>query len=706
MPKLDATVKWFFVVFLTVYFLESIGGFYMTTAVVSIEKQFRIPSKTSGTMVSAGDFGYIPTVIFVAYLGGKGNRARWIGMGCILIAIANILISSSNFLFTDTPVNTTASENSKTVFDCLKFLNNETIARQNGSWCEETYTKLRPSLLTASFAFCNKEFNAEKANYVQKTCQNDQMTYFGPTFLIFAGLVILGVGRTMPFSLGLPLIDDNVKKQNLPVYFAGMFLIRLVGPVVGFGMGTYFNKYYYKFEQPPGLTQVDPDWIGRWWAGFLAIGLVLFFPSLALFLFPTPKPSADGKPGLVLVDKHVKRNSEGKAVIPDSISSKIKDFTSAISDVLKNPIYVGSMIGRIMDVFTFKGFFVFLPKYVEVQFGLPQYKINMFMGIIGVFGFAIGVLLGTVVMKLWKFEGRRAAGWVAACSAFAALLSFANAGVGCDSTLTTLGNDLTAKMDLNLPCMSNCGCDKMPMFPVCDVQGNVFYSPCHAGCPFTFNEIQLFSSTQKNGAGGVVFSNCRCSESGEVSRQFCLASDCEIKAYMYFFIMALGGMVGGMGVTPGVLIILRAVPPVHRSISLGFNGFLVSLLATLPSPIFWGFLIDRFCIKWDEKCADSKGSCSLYDAANLRVWLHVLYGVLRVVSLVTDVFVLYHAKNLRLVEDVPDEGIRLESLNKVEESLVAKSEKENGAYSDYDYEKKMSIASEMLQVEIPQQGVP
>jgi hypothetical protein len=79
-------------------------------------------------MVSAGDFGYIPAfaihssfphpiafsfpfqfrVVFVSYLGSKvcfasfllkiscnplqGNRARWIGGGCTLIAIANMVI--------------------------------------------------------------------------------------------------------------------------------------------------------------------------------------------------------------------------------------------------------------------------------------------------------------------------------------------------------------------------------------------------------------------------------------------------------------------------------------------------------------------------------------------------------------------------------------------------------------------------------------
>ncbi|VDO83901.1 unnamed protein product [Heligmosomoides polygyrus] len=95
----------------------------MNNAVVFIEKQFQIPSRLSGTMVSAGDFAYIPIVVFTSYFGGKkdvpktwsnvhgdskgvpktssakGNRARWIGGGCMLIAVANLLISSSNFLF-------------------------------------------------------------------------------------------------------------------------------------------------------------------------------------------------------------------------------------------------------------------------------------------------------------------------------------------------------------------------------------------------------------------------------------------------------------------------------------------------------------------------------------------------------------------------------------------------------------------------------
>lgn len=54
-------------------------------------------------------------------------------------------------------------------------------------------------------------------------------------------------------------------------------------------------------------------------------------------------------------------------------------------------------------------------------------------------GFAIGVTSGSVLMRFLKLEGRKAAAWVAVCSAVAACLSFLNAGVGCQSTMTLLG---------------------------------------------------------------------------------------------------------------------------------------------------------------------------------------------------------------------------------------------------------------------------
>ncbi|EJW78678.1 hypothetical protein WUBG_10414 [Wuchereria bancrofti] len=51
--------------------------------------------------------------------------------------------------------------------------------------------------------------------------------------MLFFGLVGFGVGRCMPWSLGVPLIDDSFSKKNIPAFFA-----------------------------PPGLSAKDPTWIG------------------------------------------------------------------------------------------------------------------------------------------------------------------------------------------------------------------------------------------------------------------------------------------------------------------------------------------------------------------------------------------------------------------------------------------------------------
>lgn len=41
---------------------------------------------------------------------------------------------------------------------------------------------------------------------------------------------------------------------------------------------------------------------------------------------------------------------------------------------------MGAVIGRVMDVMAFKGYMVFLPKYLENHYGIPQYRVHLYMG--------------------------------------------------------------------------------------------------------------------------------------------------------------------------------------------------------------------------------------------------------------------------------------------------------------------------------------
>ncbi|CAJ0590982.1 unnamed protein product [Cylicocyclus nassatus] len=718
--KIEHKIACFFIVFGSVYFLESIGGFYMTSAVVFIEKQFQIPSRLSGTMVSAGDFAYIPVVVFTSYFGGKGNRARWIGGGCMLIAIANLLISSSNFLFPVEELHVNSSYiSSSLAYEVNRFVLNTS---SDPKWFSRTLKEVDPNgtalsthvgpyhsesedfikyqsfcfynpdseicsrmedrvskehavnerdvsavrLLTSlPYSFCHNLINKLRQEHKADECKKETSS-LGPFAMIFGGLMLLGVGRTMPFSLGLPLMDDNVKKNNLPVYFACMFFVKILGPVIGLLVGSKLNEIYYTFDPPQGLTPLDPMWIGCWWLGFLIFGALLFFPSLALFLFPSDKldegeiteaitreksklgdDSAPIKPKkrLNLRDKHVK-------VHEDHVTSmeKVTEFFGVVRGLFRNPIYVGAMLGRIVDVLAFKGFFVFLGKYLEIQFGVPQFRIQKYLATTGVVGFAIGVIIGSFCMRKFRLQGRKAAGWVAFCSLVSAAVSFLNASVGCKSVIGEIGDQGVANNFSFPSCRPDCLCEGMPFYPVCNNKGDIFYSPCQAGCPLSGANFTIFSKMEKGTP--LVFTECECagSDNFAVSRDYCPVEHCNSQFNTFFFNQALGAVFGGLSVVPGMLIVLRSVPPEHRSISLGFNGFLVSLLATLPSPVFWGKIFDMSCLMWQNLCSKT-GACPIYNTDELRIRIHLIYGGLRVLSLLSDIWVVYWAKGLKLVDE-------------------------------------------------------
>ena len=44
--------------------------------------------------------------------------------------------------------------------------------------------------------------------------------------IVFAGIMFIGVGHSMPWTLGVPLIDDNIKKRSAPLYFGRLPVIQ------------------------------------------------------------------------------------------------------------------------------------------------------------------------------------------------------------------------------------------------------------------------------------------------------------------------------------------------------------------------------------------------------------------------------------------------------------------------------------------------
>ncbi|KAH7696397.1 Protein F47E1.2, partial [Aphelenchoides avenae] len=343
------------------------------------------------------------------------------------------------------------------------------------------------------------------------------------------------------------------------------------------------------------------------------------------------------KPKLALFDKHVEKES--------SVQTDTKGFQAFLTsyrEVLKSKVYSGAVVARVLDVLAYKGYMVFLPKYLENHYGIPQYKVHLYMALYGVLGFASGTVLGGVLTRWLRLNGRVAAFFVLFISIFNTSLFFGKSLLGCHSVVNSVGlAGQTTNFNYTKACNSECGCESAKLFPVCDAEGRVFYSPCHAGC----RHVSVLDIDTYN----MEFSECDCVAGGVVKKEFC-HDNCGTVVSIFFATMFIGAFVAGTGMVPGMLLLLRSVPPATRSISLGLHGFLVSLLGTLPSPILWGSVIDSACLIWDQVCG-GQGTCSIYDPEKLRIRMHYMYCALRFISMLIDIFVWYHAKGINLQEE-------------------------------------------------------
>ncbi|KAI6191368.1 hypothetical protein M3Y97_00220800 [Aphelenchoides bicaudatus] len=738
--------------FAFVSYLETIGSTYTISAVQSIERQFQIPSKLSGFLLSAHELSYIPSIIFVSYYGSKGNRAKWISAGALIIAGAQLLVTTSNFAFpTHKPhFNLTEIEdrlrpepvlleNEATLRDYFNYalirdripsnVREEVLAKldsenkieqpedepQNESPAsietakhnESSYQLDEPLILeamshmeailkgtedekpllevlhrfvenrlkykllddsnstmggdlkklrkaaVAPFSFCNRMINDMRYALKELSCQN-KVSNFGPLLIIFFSMLILGVGRTMPWALGIPLIDDNSKKKDTPVFFAVISFIKILGPICGFLLGSIVNKLYFTFptSAPVGLTTQDPQWIGAWWLGYLFIGCIMIIPSLALFFFPESSGKKNkiieqnGKNGLTGNEKQkLKLTFYDKHKVDDdhkSTKEKFMDFFGSYRNVLQSKVYVASVFGRVLDVLAFKGYLVFLPKFLENHYGIPQYRVHTLMAAFGVFGFACGAMSGGFIMRRFKLTGRHAALFLLFVSAINTTTFVAKSFFGCHSTVNSVGlAGVATNFNYTNECNSECSCEHARLFPVCDKNGRAFYSPCQAGC----RHVSVVDPASHK----LKFTECNCADGGVVKKEYCI-DDCKEMAAFFFIAVIIGSFAAGCGMVPGMLILLRSVPPSTRSISLGLQGFLVSLIGTLPSPILWGIIIDGTCLLWDQACG-TRGACVIYEPSKLRVRMHLTYAFIRLISTLNDLFVFYHAKGLTLMDE-------------------------------------------------------
>lgn len=164
----------------------------------------------------------------------------------------------------------------------------------------------------------------------------------------------------------------------------------------------------------------------------------------------------------------------------------------------------------------------------------------------------------------------------------------------------------------------NCSCDFVKFAPICGENNITYISACHAGCSEEFYEN-----------GMKFYSNCECikknsnltlpsykSSGGSAKAGSCFI-DCLPKFYAFLFFLCLNKFMGGTEATANFLIGVRCVEKRDKAVSIGLATSILSLFAIIPSPIFFGWIIDRTCLFWGKTCS-KKGNCWLYDTNIMR----------------------------------------------------------------------------------------
>uniref|UniRef100_A0A915IWA8 Solute carrier organic anion transporter family member n=1 Tax=Romanomermis culicivorax TaxID=13658 RepID=A0A915IWA8_ROMCU len=633
MPNQDLTRTFccFLCLFYVCIVLESIVSTFLGSAIQSLERQFQIPSSKSGLLVSASRLGTVPTVLFLAYFGNKGNKVRWIGFSCLLIAGGCFLAATPNFLF---PLKNDmiGLEKSRSLVEELNF-NSTNVGNRS------QISDFIKNVQQWPFTFCNESASVVRKHYEKMKCQlkdrrsgvtsNDWA--FG---LVFGAIFLFGVGQSVPWTVGTPLIDDAVKKKHLPYHFATMRTVRILGPLGGLWLAAGCFKLYVNLDAPSGMTPMDPRWIGAWWLGFLVTGFLLIMPSVGLIFFkkrhqftknygtPSEKNLRDNidSEDLDKLDKYVHMpNGYTDQGERSAFISEMKDFLRAIGKCAKSPVYVSLLLARIFETFSYRGVGVFKAKYIENHYGIPQHQVNFYLGIVSTVSFAGGIIAGSFIMKRYKFSGRQATMYVVICSILTIVVTWLKMLLKCRSINSAVG-ELAAE----------CDCNMNDVYPVCSSSGQIFSSPCHAGCK-NLNSTIL-------GENDPVFIGCDCTIDGFVSRSYC-TSDCTVPLILFYLLSVVSGIIVGTAQIPQMMVGLR----------LAMTIFITTLFSAAPSTVIAGKFIDDACRLWNKVCGRT-GTCLLYNPDTLRIRFHLLYIVTKIVSVLFEINVWYWSSSLILTE--------------------------------------------------------
>uniref|UniRef100_A0A0C9RC20 Solute carrier organic anion transporter family member n=3 Tax=Braconidae TaxID=7402 RepID=A0A0C9RC20_9HYME len=632
--QLFATKQAFLVTFCLTWVLQGMYYTYFVSVITTIEKLFQIQSKTTGIIMSATEIGQIGSSLLLTYYGGQGHRPKWIAWGMILFALSSFTCSMPHFIYGEQLIKQNEMQFSAVGRDgqgggpnftdpipanLCKFydrVDNFTLASNGTIGATSSHVR------TDATKYCEGEFLDDQL--IQSKITAVVLTIF------FVSLLGVGMGQTAVYTLGIPYIDDNVASRESPLYFAITIGVRILGPALGFILGSLCTMLYVDLAADPQITPTDPRWVGAWWLGLVLIAAMLMLVSIAMFAFPSRLPTSRSPPK-----------------IEDSKKPSLRDFPKAVKRLLKNDILMFRTASSVLHILPIAGLYTFLPKYLETQFRLPAHHANMISGVGGILVMGLGIIISGVFILRAKPNARFVAAWIA----FTAVVYAVGMGIlmfiGCPmddfAGLTTNSEGIPG---FEPTCEPSCDCDRYKFSPICGADRKTYFSACHAGCSnYTVADGKVSS-----------FSNCQCIGQNETYPELLSTATigyCELECsniWVYMILFSVFVFIHSTSEVGSMLLILRCVDPRDKAMALGLIQFAIGLFGNVPCPIVYGAVVDSACLVWEYACGE-RGACWLYDAKIFRMFFHGTTGGILLLAFIVDVVVWYKAGSINFVDD-------------------------------------------------------
>ncbi|XP_034248496.1 solute carrier organic anion transporter family member 74D [Thrips palmi] len=610
---------------------------YSNGIITTLEKRFKIPSKTIGIITVGNDFTQLFVSVFLSYYAGKGHRPRWIAFGIYTVVLYCLLTALPHLMYGPGEDSLALTVEHGAVYD------------RNAS--HEERDKMERKAMCALDGTPGIKCDSEEGN-------------MAPIVILFLAQLVSGIGGSLYYTIGVSYMDDNIKKDKTPALISFSYFLRMLGPCIGYALASFCLKLYISPTLSPTIDNKDPRWLGAWWLGWIILAVLLFLFASVLGLFPRTLPRAAARRLHAQQDKDAK-GEDGE----EQPAASIKDMLTTFKRLLQNPTLMCNNAASVFYFFGYMPYWIYMPKYIETQYRQSASSSSLVTGTVGIVFSGIGILLSGIVITKFRPNARHMALWNTLVGLVSAAGIISYIFLGCPDN-DSYGGLLkpSGELETSFQCNTDCLCEYVKYSPVCASDGYTTYiSACHAGCRdydlgpsggkvATYKNCSCIAPLMRNGtllgttpAPTATFGSATYPEGGIATPGACPV-DCSHTFYMFLAVVCLLKFSGATGRATNFLVSVRCVEEKDKPVAMGLGITLMSLFAFMPSPIFFGYLMDATCLVWGKTCTGN-GNCWLYNGESLRYLLNLTSAGFVLVGTMFDAGVWYFVKNVQIFDD-------------------------------------------------------